>query len=256
MNINFLRRDRHTRWQADVDAYVDGELAAPAVTAFERHMAACRACAAVVEQTRLAKAAFAAMPVLQAPRSFAITEALLARAVPHQRTSPGPVYRVAQATAFAALAGFATLVVVDVTRDDSEQPAALEAPAAGIAESAPMDDGGGEDTAGQGGPIGLTAEDATPEDGVGAAGSGNNYDPGQDDAGQLDNGDAQRTDGAGDKFIPGGNAYDGSVPPALALGTEDDGGPAGLRIVQGALAALAAIMAATWFVLRRRHRSL
>jgi anti-sigma factor RsiW len=257
MRLNFLRRDRHETWQQDLDAYVDGELAAPAATVFEHHLAACQLCQPLVEQARFAKVALTTMPVLHAPRSFAISEAMLARSTPRKRTAPGPVYRMAQATAFAALAGFATLVIVDATRDSSAETATFAAPAAGIAESAPVADSAGANATGpavQDGASALTTEGATPEDGVGAAGSDNNYDAGQDDAGQDDAG--QRTPDGAEKLVPGDNPSDGSAPPPLALETEDDGGPAGLRMVQGALAALAAVMGATWFILRRRHRSL
>lgn len=261
MNLNPFRRNRHERWQNDLDAYVDGELPAPAALRFEQHLAACDSCAGLLDLTRATKAAIVALPPLQASRSFALTEAMLTAtpALPPPRRAPGMAYRLAQATAFAALAGFATLVVVDVSsgnggsRDTAataglsalsdEQPLPASTEEAGASSLVPDQSGGGitDDSSG----------DPANDGGVGAAGSDEEFgsDPG-------DNGDAgERADDPEEKIgaPAGGGALEPPASLKIATGDED-GGPGGLRLVQITLGLLALAAAGAWWLLRRQQR--
>ena len=68
----------HGRWQRQLDAYLDGELSASAERRFARHLSGCERCAAALSEARAVKTLFATLPQESAPRSFALSEAMLA----------------------------------------------------------------------------------------------------------------------------------------------------------------------------------
>jgi hypothetical protein len=260
MNLNRFRRNRHERWQNDLDAYVDGELPAPGALRFEQHLAACDACAALLDLTRGTKAAIVSLPALRAPRSFALTEAMLTAtpAPPPPRRAPGMTYRLAQATAFAALAGFATLVVVDVSSGDGGSRDTASAELSTLADEQPVPASGEDSSAsslvpeGAGG--GITDDslgDPADDGGVGAAGSddGFGYDAG------ANGDDGQRVDDPEEKIAVPDDGGALEPAPSLEFAAEDeDDGPGGLRIVQVTLGLLALAAAGVWWLLRRQER--
>ncbi len=73
--IPFLKR--HARYADCVDAFVDGELRGADLAQFQRHLDACGTCPASVAAARALKAALKSLPEHPAPRSFALTPAML-----------------------------------------------------------------------------------------------------------------------------------------------------------------------------------
>ena len=130
----------HGRWRRQLDAYLDGELSAPAERRFARHLSGCARCGAALSEARAVKTLFATLPEEPAPRSFAVSEAMLAPVpAPSARTAaPSPAYgalRWASGVAAAAVVfALGVLVVVDVGGGGGSQmasPTSLEASAAG-----------------------------------------------------------------------------------------------------------------------------
>jgi anti-sigma factor RsiW len=107
----------HGRWRAQLDAFIDDELAAAPRERLEHHLAGCGACQALVAQARLAKAAVAALPAIDAPRSFRLTPAMIAAAAPEPAPRPRGrtvvVQRALVATGSLAAALLAVVLVVD-----------------------------------------------------------------------------------------------------------------------------------------------
>ena len=102
---------RHSRFRDDVDAFVDGELSGGRLRAFEAHITACEACRSAVESARSLKAAFQSLPQWVAPRSFALTPAMVAAAEKAPaNTGPLPRYVLA-VRAMAAVAVVAFMAV-------------------------------------------------------------------------------------------------------------------------------------------------
>lgn len=252
MNLKLFRRGGHARWQEQLDAYLDGELAPAAVRRFEVHLEACSACAVALETTRGLKAALASQPGLQAPRSFALTPAMAGGREPARPPRPLAVtYRLAQATAFAAIAGFATLVVVDASGGGS--PAAGDDDDAGAAEIR-MTSGYAPEATAEPTPSGALvppgAGGGIVDDGEGSANAAGSTETFIDEGDETTPEDARQADPA----EKGGAPSDLPAPDALAVSApEDDEGPAGLRIVEAALAGLAGLSLAAVFVLRRRR---
>jgi hypothetical protein len=137
----FLRP--HARWHEQLDAYIDGELPASAVPAFEAHSAGCAGCRARLETTMSLKAELANIPQVPAPRSFRLTTAMVgAPARPVAAGTSWGAFRVAQfATGFAVMA-LVAVVVIDLSsssNDDSGGAASAardEAPASAALQSA------------------------------------------------------------------------------------------------------------------------
>jgi hypothetical protein len=87
--IPFL--NRHPR--ADLSAFLDGELSAPAVQRIESHLAGCLACTTELTELRQTRAALRSLPQAGSPRSFALTPEM-ARESRHITTpSAGPSFR-------------------------------------------------------------------------------------------------------------------------------------------------------------------
>ncbi len=138
----------HRRWESKVSAFVDGELGAPASQRFAHHLAGCERCRLRVQDLRQVKALLAALPEAPAPRSFAITPAMLT--APQLPAPPAPApqwaFRGAQVLAGAALAAFFVLVAVDFstssnshggTTSQAAPVADARAPEAPIAQTEP-----------------------------------------------------------------------------------------------------------------------
>ncbi len=130
----------HGRRRRQLDAYLDGELSAPAERRFAGHLSGCARCAAALSEARAVKTLFATLPEEPAPRSFAVSEAMLAPVpAPSLRAAaPSPAYGAlrwaAGVAAVAAVFAFGALVVVDVGGGGGSQmasPTTLESSAAG-----------------------------------------------------------------------------------------------------------------------------
>jgi hypothetical protein len=109
--FGFLRR--HTRMTAQANAYADGELRGEELAGFERHLSGCEQCRASVQSARTLKAALANMPAAAAPRSFAVTPAMLREAAPRPEPARGgtPLYLgLARAGAALSVVAFATVL--------------------------------------------------------------------------------------------------------------------------------------------------
>jgi hypothetical protein len=140
--MNTLRFFRtHRWWQAQCDAFSDGELRPAHALRFESHLGACAECQRAVAGALALKAAFKSLPEREAPRSFRLTPAMVAVSrlspapTPHH---PGPTMRVMQFGAGLAAAALAVVVVVDlVPADDDGGSLSTAAPMAELASSAP-----------------------------------------------------------------------------------------------------------------------
>lgn len=73
--IPFL--NSHARFSADADAFVDGELRGEVLARFRDHLAGCDRCAVVVAGAESLKASLRGVAEQPAPRSFALTPAML-----------------------------------------------------------------------------------------------------------------------------------------------------------------------------------
>ena len=125
----------HRRWELEATAFVDGELPAPTVARFEIHMSDCPSCRARVSELREVKALVAGLPEASAPRSFAITPAMLGAPVPRPVVPATPrwAFRGAQLAAGAAFVALFAVVAFDLlaTSGGSSQSASTAAPVAG-----------------------------------------------------------------------------------------------------------------------------
>ena len=108
----------HGRWYRQIDAYVDGELSQAGEGRFERHLGGCERCAAALTEAQAVKTLLAALPEEPAPRSFALTEAMLApvplASAPAPSRGQGALRWGSSFAAAAAVFAFVALVVVDV----------------------------------------------------------------------------------------------------------------------------------------------
>jgi anti-sigma factor RsiW len=122
----------HSRYLEMADAFADGELSKREHSRFEGHLATCEACGTAVETARETKRLLAALPEVDAPRSFRLTPAMVGEAAP-RRPLPVPsrvpvlVLRASQATAGLAAAALAVVVSVNLSsstgNDDDVAPA-------------------------------------------------------------------------------------------------------------------------------------
>lgn len=111
---------RHGRWADSANAYIDDELSPCELARFERHLRGCGRCKTAVAAARETKALLAAMPAVRAPRSFALTPAMLAEPVVRQPVRGQPIaLRLAQAATAIAVVGLATVVSIDLTSGGS-----------------------------------------------------------------------------------------------------------------------------------------
>jgi len=106
----------------DLDALLDGELAASAARALEEHAAACTACGPVLVRARRIEAALRAQPVPEPSAEFFATALRRAREAP--RAAPGRRRVHALAGLGGALAaGLVAVVVMGLWRDAAVTPA-------------------------------------------------------------------------------------------------------------------------------------
>ena len=73
--LEVLARIRHRRTRRQLSPYVDGKLSAQESRRLEEHLAQCRACRDELEELRATVQAMAELPLVEAPRSFALTAA-------------------------------------------------------------------------------------------------------------------------------------------------------------------------------------
>jgi anti-sigma factor RsiW len=130
----------HRSWELQATAFVDGELDASRAGRFERHLSACEACRVRVAELRGLKSLVAGLPEVQAPRSFALTPAMLSESsrahASRPDASPRWAFRGAQVLAGAALATFFGLVAIDLSTPASHgtETASKAAPVSGAAQ--------------------------------------------------------------------------------------------------------------------------
>ncbi len=248
----FARVRKHTRWAERRVAYIDGELSGEEAAQFDFHLVGCEACRMAVADERALKRLLAEnLPESRAPRSFAITEAMLGQAVrPVRRTASAPALamRFAQVAAVAAVIGLATLVVIDRGTNGSGNanrtaaPFSTESGAAAVTagganpEATPLRESDTSKSAVPAAPTSSTAgvpgQGAVP---AGTAAAANSYDQAP----------VQPSGGTG----PGGRV----VSPAPASpGTS--GGTDWIGIAEGALALITIAALAGYVVARHANR--
>lgn len=278
MAIRNFFRWRHRWYAANVDAFVDDELAPAERARFERHLAGCSDCAPAVRQAQGLKRAVGALPEIPVMRSFAVTETMLRRpqvAAP-RRGLAGAALRTSQGLVAASIAALSVLVVVDVAGSGSgagslasPESATLQAsadsadPVAGTAEgdstmtaesARPASDTAGTETPT---PETLSSSDGGGDDsggGVSGAGIEPPPEPTPQPKDDSASGEADESPGAPDRTT----IRDTQNPPA-ALTTEyfaspdDDGGWPAIRYAEVAAAAVALAAVAGYLLLRRRQ---
>jgi anti-sigma factor RsiW len=144
LNIRSLFQSSHVRLEEDLDAYVDGQLEVHARERLETHLAGCDTCRRQLDDGIRLKSLMGSLPQLAAPRSFAITEAMLRPApvtAPARSGAWTGAMRSMQGMAAAGLALFAVLVVADLSGGTTAtSPDGNDAELASI--TAAEDDGG------------------------------------------------------------------------------------------------------------------
>ncbi len=130
--MRWLGRGRgHDRWAGSIAAYVDGELPGRESSRLDAHLSGCPVCIESVAQERALKRLLGrSLAEVRVPRSFAITEAMLARRDRPTRNAVGVpllAMRLAQGVAVAAVIGFASLVVLDRGKSGSDSAPAAAA---------------------------------------------------------------------------------------------------------------------------------
>lgn len=258
----------HARLRSQVDAYLDGELAASEAPRFESHLAGCAACSAAVARGRELKVLLASAPAVQAPRSFRLTPEMLGE--PARAPSPARprqfAVRFAQASAGLAAAALVAVAVVDLTGGDS--PANRETMlASGATESSAKDASQLQPAAGGG----FTGA-ATPAARGGAASPPALPTPigGRANAQAIPSGTATSqpperalsgsgatpqagTAGAFNSYAASPEA-DGAEKGASS-GRDEGGGVSGVRMAEYVLAGIAIFAILTWLGLAQQSRS-
>lgn len=123
--IPFLRS--HSRFTRELDAFVDGELAPREAAGFEAHLARCEQCRAAVAAARTLKADLGALPEQPAPRSFALTPELVARAParqPAMRTTAPLYLNLARGAAAVSVAAFVAVFTASLANGGDDSTAA------------------------------------------------------------------------------------------------------------------------------------
>lgn len=119
--MRLFMTNKHTRWQREFSAYMDGRLAPRDRQALERHLEGCAACQANLESLQRLVALVRRLPQVPVPRSFALAHAP-ARAPRWDSRYAAPLR---YSTAAAAL-----LLLVVVTSDVLTRPSTVSAPRA------------------------------------------------------------------------------------------------------------------------------
>src|SRR4030042_6331419 len=85
--LEVLTRIRHRRTRRQLSPYLDGMLSVQESGRLEAHLAQCRACRDELEEMRATVRALAELPLVEAPRSFALA------AAPRRIEAPRPARR-------------------------------------------------------------------------------------------------------------------------------------------------------------------
>jgi hypothetical protein len=251
----------HRWFDANVDAFADGELRQSDHVRFEAHLAACDRCARALALARGTRSLLRALPEMPVTRSFALTDAMVrapARPAPRRASGIiGPI-RAVQGVGAAAVALFAVLVVADLGGAGS--PASMSAPQA---DEVHYDSGDNDADSAQ--PASGTLEDSGDTGGQRGGGDDSSGEPGGDD-GQVE-GAGVNPPGPLPTPAPGGVAeispaddlHDpsrrvtgdtGEAFTTVALESGDDDEFNWLRVAQFASAGLAVAAAAMYAGLR------
>ncbi len=248
----FGRPAGHRRWKVNVAALADGELPEAEVARFAAHLETCEPCREALAGERALKRMLpSALPGAPAPRSFAITPAMLAAPPkePVRERTPMLAMRFAQVTAGIAVLGLVSLLVVDMS-GSGQQGDGAAAPMAAMDNAA---DGAAES-------VGLTAAENTatagpgslpPYDGGGVSGQGAESpvaEPTPEPPAAKSANDGASPPGD-DASVAGESDRDGGVLPA-EQGKERDW----LLAAQIALAVAAAGSLAAYLAIRRTVR--
>ena len=139
----FWENRRHAGVRALLSSYIDGEVSAAESRRVERHLAGCDECAAELESLRATTMLLGRLPLLDAPRSYALTPVDVADA-PRLTGLPGLISIAALARGFAPMgaAALALVLIVGVALIvmrgiGGEYQAAAPAPAAAPMAAAP-----------------------------------------------------------------------------------------------------------------------
>ncbi len=257
--MKWLPLPGHDRWRERASAFADGELGARDRERFAAHLGRCAECAAFVDDLRLLKAAVASLPTAEAPRSFRLTPAMVARpaAVSGSRDERRPLVVARRASQFASVAAVVALGVVALTAlnlglsssDDSGGAATLAS-----RDSAPKAaEAGGAESTGRNASASPAATKALPDFGGNPVGSsGFAETPAAPSPPQaLVQDTATNSGGTPGAVAPG----DGETATALeyrGLAPNEDSGPGWRLTAAIGLAAVALIAGASVWALRRR----
>ena len=119
-------RGRHEVREADLSAYVDGELNASALQRVEAHLEVCAACRESVTELRAVRQSVKELPRAPVPRSFVLREADVAAAPTRAGGGLfGSVTPLLSGVAVIALVAFVVLAGFDITSDTSNRDAGI-----------------------------------------------------------------------------------------------------------------------------------
>jgi Putative zinc-finger len=163
---------KHARLRDKLSPYLDGRLTSAEIKSLEGHLVSCEECRRALDELRATVSAVRELPEVEAPKSFALTPAMLARKTPTLPSRPVPSFGVGMRLAGAAVAVALTVVVVgDLTFAGSDGGVGDEAgsqPASDSRTAAELDSGfNAEKSADDGAAQGYAA----PTSAAGAAGS-------------------------------------------------------------------------------------
>lgn len=141
VRIPFLRT--HSRYREMADAFLDGELRPDETVRFEAHAAGCIECSALLETGKALKASLGTIPVVQAPRSFRITPAMVQERAPSPAPMRAtPLLMVARVGAAASVAAFAVVGTLQFSSSSNDGTTAASAPAYEISAAGGAEDDG------------------------------------------------------------------------------------------------------------------
>jgi hypothetical protein len=254
----------HRWFDANVDAFADGELRPSDRARFEAHLAGCDRCERAVQMALGTRSLLRALPELSVTRSFALTEAMVrapARPAPNQAGGfMGPI-RAVQGLGAASVALFAVLVVADLGGGASS-PASMSSPQSDESFSATAASDG--DSAQ---PVSGALEDNADSGGQPAGGDDSSTEP-DDEGGQVEGAGVNSPEplptpapGGGSELVPAGDPEDATRQSGgqgdeafttIALAAQEDDGLNRLRVAQFASAGLALAAATMYAGLRFR----
>lgn len=254
---------RHTRWQKQLDAYIDGELRADDLRRFEAHLRGCARCEPEVAARRELKRMAVTLPQLPAPRSFRITPGMLVEAPAQGRSRGAPVVmRLAQVTAGLATVAFAAVLVTHLAQggDTNRQQASGDDDAGSASAPEAVQDSLSPVPVGTVANLEGSPSTALPEVNESAVSGAGAPAPSATPVMGLTRDDA--TKAAAYSAIPEDYSEGGVPPPDEGVASsvdlesdegDDDGGLSGFVVAEVAFAGLASVAAVTWLVTRRRQ---